>query len=258
MLSRPFAGRRSFSVILKKIIQRWLSPASSSSATYTWQSPIPLDTVVHESHDDQALKILAAEIADLTKAMRELLMTSDRYVYFGGIIAAAALTLGVLRHDDGKNWMILVFAPYALALTYIYLVQIFTEVERRAGYLMFLEQKAREYARAPILIFSDVNARGARSRASNWGAQALNGCALLSLAVLSANETRRYDAKGPTTFGLHLLNLHYLNVLLLFLTFLTLAMAIVENGRECKRAYRAAGDAHDRYARQLQGAKESA
>jgi hypothetical protein len=236
-------------VILKKIVQRW---SSADSPTPAWQSPIPLDAVVRESDDDQALRILAAEIADLTKAMRELLMICERYVYFGGIIAAAALTLGVMRHDDGKNWLILVFAPYAMALTYIYLVQIFTEIERRAGYLTFLEQRARTYARAPILTFSDVNARGARSRMSNWGAQAINGCVLLALALLGANETRRYDTAGPATFGVHLLNLHYLNVVLLVLTLLTLTMAVVENSHEAKRAYQAASDAHGRYSRQLQ------
>jgi hypothetical protein len=68
--------------------------------------------------------------------MRELLMTLDRYVYFSGLIAAGALTLGIIDHGNGYDWLTLVFAPYAIGLSYIYLIQIFTEIERSSTFVV--------------------------------------------------------------------------------------------------------------------------
>lgn len=52
-------------------------------------------------------------MADLTKAMREFLLTADRFINFSGLIAVGALTLGVIKHDEGKNWLALVSPPTA-------------------------------------------------------------------------------------------------------------------------------------------------
>jgi hypothetical protein len=240
-------------VIVQKLVRRWFA-ASSQGLGPARQSPIALDAVVRETSSDQAVKIMVAEAADLTRGMRELLMTCDRYVYFGGLVAAAALTVGIARHDSGYSWLVLVFAPYALGLTFIYLMQIFTEIERRAGYLRFLEETIRQLIETPALFYSDVNGWHARSRLSTLGAQFLNGLALLALVLLSVSETRRYSRDGPELLGVAALNFHYLNMLLLSMTLLTIIAAVRENARESDRAYKAAADGYGRHRHQLKRA----
>jgi hypothetical protein len=208
--------------------------------------PAPLEVVVTETSDDQVLDIMVAEAADLTKAMREFLMTCDRYVYFGGLLAAAAFTVGVLRHDDGNNWLVLVFAPYALGLSFMYLVQIFTEIERRAGHKKFLEERIRAMVRFPVLLEADVADWHVRSRPSTWGGQALNTAVLLAFVCLSAKETFRFHAAGPGVFGVHLINYFVLNLLFLVALIVVLALALVENMRAAGLAYEAARSAWER------------
>lgn len=205
-------------------------------------NPAPLISAPspQEQESDLSLRIILDKIADLTIAMRELLMTLDRYVYFSGLIAAGALTLGVIHHSDGYNWLALVFAPYAIGLSYIYLIQIFTEIERRAGYKKFLEEQARQRLSVAVLLYSDVSGWKARNRPSTWGVQIINAFGLLGFIYLSIVQTRRYDTKGSAVFGLHFLNLDYLNLLALSAISLVIISAMVENLRESSRAYEVA------------------
>jgi hypothetical protein len=203
--------------------------------------PFAVDATVGESEDGQILRILLAEVADVTKAMRELLMTADRFINFSGLIAVGALTIGLIKHDEGKNWMALVFAPYGLALTFGYLIQIYTEVEKRAGYKRFLEARVNSLVGRPVLLESQINSRVERNRNSVIGMQVMNGLGFFGLVFLSAKETlQRYGDKGPEIAGLLLINLNALNILLLGFSVLVLGLALRENKKASDKAYRQA------------------
>ncbi len=209
------------------------------------QSSIPVDAILTEANSDRQLQIMLDEIADLTKAMRELLLTLDRYVYFGGLVAAGALTLGIIHNKNGLDWLALVFAPYGIGLSFIYIIQVFTEIERRAGYKQFLEEQVRQCLHMPVFLYSAVNSWGARNRPSNWGAMLINGIGLFTFSFFSVLQTRRYDMRGPSILGLHVLNLHYLNILALAGLGAVLIAAMSENFRESGRAYRVAHMTYD-------------
>lgn len=231
---------------LRDSIKRALT---GSSATSVAQSSIPVDAILTEVNSDRQLQIMLDEIADLTKAMRELLLTLDRYVYFGGLLAAGAFTLGVIHNKDGLDWLALVVAPYGIGLSFIYLIQVFTEIERRAGYKQFLEEQIRQRLHMPVFLYSDINSWGARNRPSNWGAMLINGAGLFIFSFFGVLQTRRYDLRGPSILGLHVLNLHYLNILALVGLGAVLIAAMSENFRESGRAYRVAHVTYDRYFR---------
>lgn len=200
----------------------------------------PHKQVTHPEVIDEPTRIAIDEVADLTKAMRELLMTLDRYVYFGGLVAAAAITLGIIHQPQGRGWVALVFAPYAIGVSFLYMVQLFTEVERRAGYRKFLEERIRDSLQAPVLLYTEVNSWNARNRLSTWGNAVLNAGALTAFIWLGLEATRRYDSRGPAVLGVHFINYHYLNICGLLLLGATLIAAMLENLREGQRAYEAA------------------
>jgi hypothetical protein len=214
----------------------------------TGGSPItrPLDVTVHETTEDQRIRIMIDEVADLTRAMRELLMTADRFVYLGGLVAAAALTLGVVKYREGDNWVILVFAPYGLAIALGYLIQVYTEVERRAGYKAYLEERINAMVSEPLLLDSHVNSRKKRNRLSVVGLQLLNLSGFAGLVWMSGHTTwEKYAHGGPILIGHDLLTYHGLNLFFLILATATLATAAYENWRASRRAMEAAAKAYD-------------
>ncbi|MYV54839.1 hypothetical protein [Streptomyces sp. SID3212] len=195
-----------------------------------------VDVAVNESRDDQLLQIMLAEVVDLTKAMREFLLTADRFVNFSGIIAVGALTIGGIKHDDGKNWLALVFAPYGLAMAFGYLIQVYTEVEKRAGYKKFLEFQINRTMGKQVLLESQINSQVERNRLSVRLMQRINASGFLALAALSYIETlHRYS--GEKYWGGWVLNWSTLNLALLcFVTFM-LVRAGLENKNASGQAY---------------------
>lgn len=202
------------------------------------RKPFALDAKLVESRDEQALRVMLAETADLTRAMREFLMTADRFINFSGIVVAAALTLGVVKHDEGKNWLVLVFAPYGLAIVFGYLIQIYTEVEKRAGYKRFLEERVNELMARQVLLESQVNSRVQRNSRSVMGMQILNGSVFCLLVWMSIRETvHNYSGDGARILGIHLINWNSVNVIAMLLAVSVLVVAGVENSKASGRAY---------------------
>ena len=64
-----------------------------------------------------------------------------------------------------------------------------------------------------------------------------NALGLLGFIYLSIVQTRWYDTEGPAVFGLHFVNLDYLNLLALSAISLVIISAMVENLCESSRAY---------------------
>ncbi|HWS34035.1 MAG TPA: hypothetical protein VN408_14990 [Actinoplanes sp.] len=229
-------------MILKSIAGLWWPAGGKVPEAGFDQQPIQVETTIRESLSDQASKIMIGEIADLKKGMREFLLSCEKYVNFGGIIAVGAVTLGIIRKDTSTPSLILVFAPYPLGLTYIYLIQIFTEIEMRAGYVRFLEEKVCAHAESAVLVFSQISSSKDRSRASTWGVMGLNAIALLFLGYLSIINSAPFY--GTNLFHEFYLNLHYLNIGLLLLMLSVIGMATWEMTREGDRAYGVAATAY--------------
>jgi hypothetical protein len=230
---------------LKFIAGLWQSAGGKVPEPGSAPQPIQLETTIRESLSDQAVKIMLAEVADLKKAMREFLMVCEKYVNFGGIIAVGAVTLGFLPQNSTPSSLILVFAPYPLGLTYIYLVQIFTEIEMRAGYVQFLEEKVCAHAQAAVLLHSQINPSKNRSRWSTWGAMGLNAIALLFLGFHSIREST--DFLKMNLCHQPLLSLFTLHIILLALMLYTIYRAVREMQKESDRAYDKATAAYNDY-----------
>jgi hypothetical protein len=207
----------------------------STSGEGSPSKPFMVETAAVESKEDQTLKVLLNEVADVTRAMRELLMTADRFINFAGVIAAGTLTLGVINHDDGKNGLALIFAPYGIALAFGYLLQVYTEVEKRAGYKAFLEERINGLMGYPVLLESHVNSAEERSRLSGLGMQVINFAGLVSFCVLGLRETGARYGKDAL-LGVPFLNYHTINVVFLLVAGATVFVAILENRRAGEQA----------------------
>jgi hypothetical protein len=194
---------------------------------------------------------MLGEVADLTKAMRELLMTADRFIYFGGLIVAAALSFGMARSGGSDpNWIVLVFAPYGLAIVFGYLIQVYTEVEKRAGYKKYLEERINSRCPEPVLLESYVNSHSNRNRLSVIGLQVLNGFGFLLLLFLSGLASWRHAAGGGRWIvGDDVWSWHLLNLLGLAFAAAVLLRAGWENMRAGQRAEREAARQHTRQMR---------
>src|SRR4051812_9896891 len=70
------------------------------------------------SADDRILNILTAEVSDVTRAMREFLLSADRFINFAGTIAIGAFVLGFLNPDKENSGLLFIFAPYPLGLAF--------------------------------------------------------------------------------------------------------------------------------------------
>lgn len=232
------------SVILKSLASLWQSAGAKVPESVTAPQPAQLETTIRESLSDQAAKIMIAEVADLKKAMREFLMTCEKYINFGGIIAVGAVTLGILRKETDTPALILVLAPYPLGLTFVYLIQVFTEIEMRAGYVEFLEEKVCAHTESPVLLYSKVSSPKFRSRCSTTGAMILNAFAMAFLVLHSVRETSTPAYAGKTIFEQPFLNLHHLNIALLSITGIVIGLAAWELRYASRNAYAAAAGAY--------------
>jgi hypothetical protein len=227
-------------MLMSSLIRRWLS-SGTQAQVYVKPAPLILDATVRDTVADQVIKIMVSEVADLTRAMRELLMTADRFINLAGLIVGATLSLGLVRHGESNNWLILVFAPFGLVLVFGYLIQIYTEVEKRAGYKQYLEGRINAMLAAPILLESSVNDHSNRQRKSVFLMQILNGIGFLGLSVLSVHETwTRFSGNGPAVFGIHILNWNAANIVCLIFAVVVIVAAGRENLLAADRARKAA------------------
>jgi hypothetical protein len=173
-----------------------------------------LSVQVNEPDSDLALRITIEEVNDLRRAVRELSMSVERFINFAGLIAAGAITYGVISQappgngadssSDTRGRLVLIFAPYALALVYGYIIQIYTDVEVRASLKDHLEREINEEferrlttsspspnspTRA-ILVLNDsiVNSEAYRGRLSVRLVGLINAGAFFSADVLQSDH----------------------------------------------------------------------
>ena len=195
---------------------------------------------LNEEADGQILKLLSAEALDVSKAMREFLLAADRFLYFAGVIAAGTFVLGFLTPDNGSTYLLFIFAPYPLIIVFGYLMQVYTEVERRAGYKKFLEEEINRRLGTVVLLESTINSDEVRSRLSGTLMKAIQGVMVVGFIALSVRATWRFSEDGLSIWGARVINWNGLNILLLLLAFISLVQSVVENSRASRMAYETA------------------
>jgi hypothetical protein len=224
-------------MILQRLAALLCSERRNQSAAPELGHDRVIHCVVSEPIDDERLDIMTSEIADLTKGMREFLLVADRFLYLAGFIAVGALTLGIIAPDNGRNWLILALAPYPIGIVYGYLMQIYTEVERRAGHKQFLEEEVNRRLRSPVLLESVINSSKERTRLSGQLMALLQGALLSSFVVISLRQTWRFAGEGPRILGFHPVNWNTANLLFLLLAALVIVRSLYENRIASDRAY---------------------
>ena len=135
----------------------------------------------------------AARLQYLTQISDRLSATmssADRFVNFAGIIAAATITAGIIGHEP----LIVILAPYALAIIITYQLQLFTDAERYTVLLEYLESQLNRDLHAAVFRTEAVLDRAYRNRLSVKGVQAAYSVAMSASFVISGIKT--YQSYG--------------------------------------------------------------
>jgi hypothetical protein len=241
---------------------------SSDPARMVTNSGRDLSVRVNEPDSDFALRVMLNELDDLRRAVRELSMSVERFINFAGIIAVGAISYGVFSQaaistksgaaTDSRGRLVLIFAPYALALVFGYIIQIYTDVETKASLKDYLEglinkefEKRKEcekrtktkwesngpMLKMPVLSDSTVNSIDYRGRRSVRLIGAINGGALFLLIFYSLRTTFRPHQTYLTLFNFCCqtpllwqcrIPLFWVNVVGMLYILLALGFAVVE------------------------------
>jgi hypothetical protein len=91
---------------------------------------------------------LLQNIAYLTQTAQQLQVASISYINFAGLISVGALAVGIIR----KVPLIEIFAPYGLSIVFIFLIQLYTDIERLTTIREVLEVHANRQMTAPAFL----------------------------------------------------------------------------------------------------------
>jgi hypothetical protein len=113
-------------------------------------------------------------LAQTSDRLSATMGSADRFVNFAGIIAAATITGGIIGHKP----LIVILAPYALAIIFTYQLQLFTDAERFTVLLNYLESQLNSDLRTLLFRTGSVFDRQYRNRWSVKGVQIAYSVAL--------------------------------------------------------------------------------
>jgi hypothetical protein len=91
---------------------------------------------------------LLQNIAYLTQAIQQLQVASISYINFAGLISVGALTVGIIRQVS----LVEILAPYGLSIVFIFLIQLYTDIERLITIREVLEEHANYHMPAPAFL----------------------------------------------------------------------------------------------------------
>lgn len=83
------------------------------------------DLTLNTSGEYTRISALLQNIAFLSQTIQQLQVASISYINFAGLVSVGALTVGIIRPVP----LIEVFAPYALSIVFIFLIQLYTDIE---------------------------------------------------------------------------------------------------------------------------------
>jgi hypothetical protein len=120
------------------------------------------DLTINTSGDYTRISALLQNISYLSQAIQQLQVASISYINFAGLVSVGALTVGIIRPVP----LIEVFAPYALSIVFIFLIQLYTDIERLTTIKEVIEQHANSQMPAPAFLGLNKLSRKYRGRTS--------------------------------------------------------------------------------------------
>jgi hypothetical protein len=106
------------------------------------------DLTIETTGNYTRISALLQNIAYLSQAIQQLQVASISYINFAGLVSIGALTVGIIRPVP----LIEVFAPYALSIVFIFLIQLYTDIERLMTIKEVFEQHANGQMPAPAFL----------------------------------------------------------------------------------------------------------
>jgi hypothetical protein len=106
------------------------------------------DLTINTSGDYTRISGLLQNITYLSQAIQQLQVASISYINFAGLISVGALTVGIIQPVP----LVEVFAPYALSIVFIFLIQLYTDIERLTTIKEVFEEHANSQMPAPAFL----------------------------------------------------------------------------------------------------------
>jgi hypothetical protein len=106
------------------------------------------ELTIDTSKNYTRVSALLQNIAYLTQTAQQLQVASISYINFAGLISVGALAVGIIR----KVPLIEIFAPYGLSIVFIFLIQLYTDIERLTTIREVLEAHANRQMTAPAFL----------------------------------------------------------------------------------------------------------
>jgi hypothetical protein len=94
------------------------------------------------------ISALLQNIAYLTQTIQQLQVASISYINFAGLISVGALTVGIIQRVP----LVEILAPYGLSIVFIFLLQLYTDIERLTTIREVLEDHANCQMPAPAFL----------------------------------------------------------------------------------------------------------
>jgi hypothetical protein len=106
------------------------------------------ELTINTSGDYTRIGALLQNIAYMTQSIQQLQVASISYINFAGLISIGALTVGIIKPVP----LVEIFAPYGLSIIFIFLIQLYTDIERLTTIKEALEQHANSQMPAPAFL----------------------------------------------------------------------------------------------------------
>ena len=84
------------------------------------------DLTIDTSENYTRISALLQNIGYLAQAIQQLQVASISYINFAGLVSIGALTVGIIK----PVLLVEIFAPYGLSIVFIFLIQLYTDIER--------------------------------------------------------------------------------------------------------------------------------
>jgi hypothetical protein len=169
-------------------------------------------------------------IGELSRAIQQLQIATISYINFAGLISVGALTVGIIQPEP----LIGIFAPYALTVVLVFLLQLYTDIERLITLREIVETHLNNALGEPAFLGLNKHSSQHRGRVSVRLVAVLLIFPLLGLAYYSYSQTSAMHQVWSNIY------VHWWNVMGLSFCGVVLLWAAFEMFRAGPRAVREA------------------
>jgi len=183
---------------------------------------------------DAREKVLLTSIAELSRAVQQLQVSTVSFINFAGLISIGALTIGLVQ----SKHLVLIAAPYGLTIVMVYLVQLYTDIERLTTLREVSEKHLNAMLPTPALPGRNKVAVHYRGRLSVRMLGGLNTAVIIVFAGLGLAQTSGTPHPHFGPVDLHILNVVGLAICATIL--LTAGIEMLHAGANAEREAEAA------------------